>query len=123
MNSRDQKLSALQFNDFINRHDTDGLSILMTPDHTFIDRVDATVVGKDAVKHRWVEFFQTYPEYRNTFSRVETVGDVVVLLGYATWTPNSEPDHAIWTAKIENDLVAEWRIYFDTPENREMFSL
>ena len=37
--------------------------------------------------------------------------------------PKLTEDHAIWTAKIENDLVVEWCIYEDTEENRKKFSL
>ena len=33
------------------------------------------------------------------------------------------PDHAIWAALIENDQVAEWRIYENTAENRRKFNL
>jgi hypothetical protein len=32
---------------------------------------------------------------------------MVVLYGYATWQARSDPDYAIWTARIENDRVAE----------------
>ncbi len=34
-----------------------------------------------------------------------------------------EEDYAIWTAKIENDLVAEWCIYEDIDENINKFNL
>jgi hypothetical protein len=47
----------------------------------------------------------------------------VVLYGYATWHEGDDPDWAIWTARIEDDLVAEWRIYEDTEENRSRFGL
>jgi len=119
MNSRDPKLTALQFNNFINQQDSAGLANFMTPDHAFIDRHNKVVKGKDPVTKCWREFFRLYPEYRNTFLRVESIGELVVILGYATWTKGSELDHAIWTARIENDLVAEWRVYYDTPQDRE----
>jgi hypothetical protein len=38
MNTKDPKLIALQFNDCINNQDLEGLSLLMTDDHAFIDR-------------------------------------------------------------------------------------
>lgn len=38
MNSKDPKLVALQFNECINNQDLNGLALLMTDDHAFIDR-------------------------------------------------------------------------------------
>ncbi len=72
----------------------------------------------------WKEFFRNYPTYKNYFKRVESIDNLVILIGYAKWSKDSlVEDHAIWTAKIENDLVAEWCIYEDTDENRKKFSL
>ena len=38
MNKRDPKLTALQFNEYINNQDIEGLSSLMAENHIFIDR-------------------------------------------------------------------------------------
>jgi ketosteroid isomerase-like protein len=123
MNSKDPKLTALQFNEFINNQDIDGLSGLMTQDHTFIDREGEVDEGKESMTKGWIEFFQSFPDYKNTFTRVESRDDLVILIGYATWSKGGPPDHAIWVARIENDLVAEWRIYHDTEENRKRFGI
>jgi ketosteroid isomerase-like protein len=118
MNSRDPKLTALQFNEYINSQDIEGLSSLMTEGHTFVDRKGEVDEGKESMTKGWIEFFEAFPDYRNTFTRVESQDDLVILIGYATWSQGSSPDHAIWTARIEDDLVAEWRIYHDTEEAR-----
>jgi ketosteroid isomerase-like protein len=123
MNTEDPKLTALRFNECINRHDIDGLVELMTDDHTFIDRKDEVFPGKEAMTKGWIEFFDSFPEYVNTFNRVQSQGNLVVLHGYATWKKGDDPDHAIWTARIENDQVAEWRIYENTAQNRRKFNL
>ena len=123
MNSVDPKLTALQFNEYINRQDVDGLSGLMTEGHTFIDRIGEVDRGKATMTQGWTDFFKSFPDYRNTFQRVESQGDRVILYGYATWEKGADPDCAIWTAVIEDDLVAEWRIYEDTAENRRRFNL
>ena len=122
-NKKDPKLTALQFNECINAQDVKGLSGLMTEDHTFIDRKDEVYPGKDAMTEGWQHFFSQFPDYVNTFTRVESRGDLVILIGFATWEKGSDPDHAIWTARIEDDLVAEWRIYHDTEENRSRFNI
>lgn len=123
MNKVDPKLTALQFNEYINSQDIDGLSSLMTEDHTFIDRKDEVDEGKDTMIKGWTEFFKSFPDYKNTFEKVESRGDLVILYGFATWEKGSDPDYAIWTARVESDLVAEWRIYEYTGENKRKFNL
>jgi ketosteroid isomerase-like protein len=123
MNKFDPKLVALQYNEYINRQDLVGLSRLMAEDHVFVDRKGEADQGKETMLKGWENFFRAFPEYRNTFSRVQSEGDRVVLYGYATWQKGSAPDYAIWVAKIENDLVKEWRIYEDAEENKKRFNL
>jgi len=123
MSSKDPRSVALQFNEHINHHHVKGLSSLMTEDHRFIDRAWNVVQGKENMTRSWIDFFKLCPEYRNTFTRVEARGNLVILVGYATWKKGDEPDAAIWTATIENDLVAEWRIHEDTEENKKNFEL
>jgi hypothetical protein len=68
-------------------------------------------------------FFELYPEHRNTCEWVVSNGNLVNLHGYATRKKGEAPDHAIWSATIENNLVAEWRIYEDTQANQKKFRL
>jgi len=123
MNEQDPKLTALLFNERINNRDIDGLVALMTDDHTFIDREDSVYRGKERMTRGWIEFFRNFPQYRNTFSRVDSRDDLVILIGYATWSTGAQPDHAIWTATIRDDKVAEWRIYEDTDDHRAMLGI
>jgi len=121
MNLKDPKLIALQFNEYINNQDINGLSNLMTEDHIFIDRKG--VCYGDMV-NGWKEFFNNFPTYKNYFTRVESRDNLVILIGYARWSKDSsEEDHAIWTAIIEDDLVTEWHIYEDTEENRKKLGI
>jgi predicted SnoaL-like aldol condensation-catalyzing enzyme len=123
MSKKDPKLVALQFNEFINKHDIKGLSSMMTDDHAFVDRAGTIDKGKESMTKGWIEFFKSFPDYRNTFNRVESRDDMVILVGYAYWSEEHKYDPAIWIARIKDDLVAEWRIYEDTEENRRKFGL
>jgi ketosteroid isomerase-like protein len=123
VNKKDTKLTALQFNEFINKQNIKGLSRLMTDNHTFIDRAGAINRGRESMSKGWIEFFASFPNYKNTFTRVESRDDTVILVGYAYWSEENKYDPAIWTARIENDLVAEWRIYEDTEDNRKKFGI
>lgn len=123
MNSVDPKRTALQFNEYINQQDLNGLTGLMTEAHTFIDRKGDTVKGRDAMRKGWADFFKAFPEYRNTFEKVESQGNVVVMYGYAMWNRNADPDYAIWTATVEDNLISEWRIHENSDENRKRFNI
>ena len=123
MNSIDPKLTSLQFNEYINNQDIKGLSSLMTEDHTFIDREGGGDKGKETMTKGWTGFFKSFPEYKNTFIKIQSEGNLVVIYGYAIWQKGGEPDYVIWTASIENDLVAEWCIYEDTQDNKKKFGL
>lgn len=81
MNVKDSKLIALQFNEYINSQDIDGLARLMTEDHTFIDREGKANQPKESMVQGWGEFFQMFPRYKNTFTRVESRDNLVIILG------------------------------------------
>lgn len=123
MNTQDPKSIALAFNDCITRQDINGLAGLMTEDHTFIDREGKISRPKKVMIEGWKKFFEMFPRYKNTFTRVESKDDLVTMLGYAYWSEEQPRDNAIWTATVVEDLVAEWRIYYDTDENRRIFQL
>lgn len=123
MNAKDPKLIALQFNEFINNQDLAGLASLMTDDHAFIDRDGKAHGPKQVMLDGWKDFFKMFPGYRNTFIRVESRDNLVVVLGYAYWSEQQAYDPVIWTATIVSDLVREWRVYADTETNRRVFNL
>ena len=123
MNTKDPKLIALQFNECINNRDLKGLARLMANDHAFIDRDGKVYEPKQVMIDSWREFFRACPDYRNTFDRIESRDDFVVILGYAYWSEKQPYDPVIWTATIVDDLVREWRIYPDTLESRKQFRI
>ena len=94
MNAVDPRLTALQFNEYINRQDIGGLAGLMTQDHTFVDRKGEIDQGRETMTQGWIDFFESFPDYRNNFERVESRGNLVVLYGYATWEKGADPDKA-----------------------------
>ena len=123
MNSKDPKLIAIQFNECINNHDLAGLGRLMTDDHTFIDREGRISRSKPTMMEGWRRFFELFPEYRNTFTRIQSRENLVAILGFAYWSEEEPHDSAMWTATIADDLVQEWRVYVDSEANRRQFDL
>ena len=122
MNKRDPKLTALLYNECINARDLQGVINLMSVNHQFID-IKNRVENREQMKTSWKEFFSEYPDYRNVFHTVISRDNLVILLGHSECSHKPLDGPAIWTAKVENDLIAEWRIYDDTKENREMLRI
>lgn len=123
MSSREQKSIVIAFNECINNQDIVGLSSLMTEDHAFIDRDGASHGPKSFMVDGWKEFFKSFPAYRNTFEKMVVNDDIVSVLGFAYWSEEWQHDAVIWTAVIEDNKISEWRVYVDTPDNRNKFNL
>jgi ketosteroid isomerase-like protein len=114
----DPRSVAVAFNDSINNHDLDGLAALMTADHTFIDTEGGVVAGKRDCLDAWRGFFESFPDYRNVFTSLEVRGDLVTIVGYSACAEPSLAGPALWTAKIRDGRVVEWRVYADTLDVR-----
>ena len=122
--TRDPKLIVLLFNECINNRDIAGLSDLLAEDYVFIDSSDEIHAGgKEISAAGWQQFFDLYPDYHNHFVTLTTRENLVLVLGNSTCSYEPLDGPAIWTARVENDLVAEWRVYLDTEENRRRLGL
>lgn len=112
MDSSKLMLTALGFNEKINRQDLEGLAELMTDDHTFVDAAGNVTKGKNVMKEGWREFFKKYPDYRNKFTSISVQDNVVIMVGYSTcsFKPLGGPN--VWTARIRGGRVSEWRVFW-----------
>ena len=119
---------ALRFVGRIKAHDKEGLVALMTPSHTFIDSLGGKST-RPGIEDGWTEYFKMVPDYWVKIDRAFSDGDFAILIGRAGGTyvskggtPRAEnrwETPAIWTARIEGQKVAEWRIYSDNEPIRE----
>ena len=112
-----------QFNDFINNQNLDGLSGLMTTDHTFIDSENNKIAGKYNCLKAWKEFFSSFPYYINVFTSTTENKNLIVITGYSVCSDKRLNGQAIWSAKIRNDKIAEWRVYKNSPETRKELNI
>ena len=110
---------ALRFNERINTRNLTGLGELMTEDHVFIDIPGEVHQGRQMMVSGWFDFFRLYPDYRNNFTSVEVKGELVIMVGFSECSYDPLDGPAIWTAKIRDGLVAEWRVYDDKEEVRK----
>ncbi|MHA2360184.1 MAG: nuclear transport factor 2 family protein [Candidatus Thorarchaeota archaeon] len=111
--------TALRFNEKINTRDLTGLGELMTEDHVFIDIPGEVHKGRDMMVPGWFSFFKNYPDYRNNFTHIEVKGKLVIMVGFSECSHDPLDGSAIWTAKIRDGLIAEWRVYEDKEEVRK----
>lgn len=118
MNTLDSAEVVLSFVACINRQDVEGLAELMTDDHTFVgyERGDRAQ-GRETMAKGFAEYFATFPEYRIHVSKVLRSGEDIATIGSTTGSHVAAELEAretlIWIARIEDGLVAEWRIYTD----------
>lgn len=119
MSKNDPRSIALKFNECINARNLTGLAEMMTEDHTFIDIPGEVHESRNTMILGWFNFFKTYPDYRNNFTHITIQGEKVVMIGFSECSYEPLDGPAIWTATIRDELVAEWKIYEDTPENRK----
>jgi ketosteroid isomerase-like protein len=121
---RDDRSDAVTaFNACINARDLRGLTALMAPDHAFVDASGAALHGRDAAVAAWRRFFEHFPDYRNVFDEVDVRDDVVVVTGRSECPVEALDGPALWTARVRDGLVSEWRVYDDTPGHRAALGL
>jgi len=124
VNALDSAEIALNFVDCINRQDVQGLATLMTDDHTFVGYVRGDRArGREVMTKGFAEYFAAFPDYRIHVAKVLRSGDDIAIIGSTTGShvaPELEArETLIWIAKIEEGLVAEWRIYTDLDQIEE----
>ncbi len=110
---------ALRFNERINARDLTGLGEMMTEDHVFIDIPGEVHEGRSMMVSGWFDFFRLYPDYRNNFTHVVAKDDLVIMVGFSECSHDPLNGPAIWTAKIQEGLISEWRVYDDKDEFRK----
>jgi len=72
-----------------------------------------------ACKIAWASFFDAFPDYQNVFETVASKDATAIIQG----SDKRLEGRGIWTAKIVNDKISEWRIYLDTEENKMLLRL
>jgi len=115
---------AVRFNDGINAKDLDALARSMTDDHVFIDSAGGRVEGRQDCLAAWRGFFLAYPDYRNEFaSLVLASAGTVAITGRSVCSEPALDGPALWTARIREGRVCEWRVYEDTPATRALIGV
>jgi len=112
-----------RFNVCINNRDLECLASLMTEDHVFIDAGGDVCRGRESVIETWRRFFDQFPDYRNHFDLIEPDRGVVLIAGRSRCSFKPLDGPALWTAKVRDNRIAEWRVCLDTKRNRKKLNL
>ena len=111
--------AAVAFNDAINRRDLDGLTVMMTERHRFVDSSGTSVVGRSVCTQAWQGFFDSFPDYRNVFDQVTEVDEgVVVVLGRSECSVDALRGPAQWRAVVIGGLIDLWQVSVPAVEAR-----
>jgi ketosteroid isomerase-like protein len=117
MNVTNAEKIALKFVECINNQDIEGLVSLMTEGFTMIAYEGKLETGRELMKEGFQGYFTDFPEYKIHISKVARSGDDIAIIGKTTGSHISPEIDAketvIWTAKVEDNLVSEWRIFSD----------
>jgi uncharacterized protein (TIGR02246 family) len=115
----------------INRQDVNALAELMTEEHRFVDALGNVVEGRDRMRVSWGSYFDMVPDYTIAVDETHCDGPVVVMLGTAGGTfaaggrllsENRWQTPAVFRAQVNNDKVAEWRVYADNEPIRQIIA-
>ncbi len=112
----------------INRQDVEALMELMADGHRFVDSLGNVVGGREKMRAGWLGYFSMVPDYMVAVEETYCDGPVVVMLGVAmgTYAPDGQIKlenrwkiPAAVRALIEDDKVAEWRVFADNDPVRQ----
>ena len=113
----------------INAHTLDGLSELMTEDHTFVDGGGDATHGRKAMREAWQGYFSMMPDYLITPEHILAVENIVGIFGKASGTYTSDGRlkaenewqvPAAWLAIIRDGKVVHWQVYVDSDSVSEI---
>ena len=123
--------TVLAFIQAINRHEIATLTSLMTTDHEFVDSLDGTTRGKEAMRQAWIAYFFMIPDYTITALDVLAQGNVVVVTGRASGTVAASgalPPANRWEiplavrAEVRDGKVARWQAFCDNEPVRAILN-
>jgi len=123
MNARDPKLIVLLFNERKRERDVEGMAQFMAHNHSLICYGNVDTTDRESSIDAWTSFFKDYPDYQNHYTKIESRDGMVFIVGFSTCSYKPLDGPALWTAKVEDDLIAEWRVYDDTEEDRRSLGL
>jgi len=98
-----------RFVEAINSHDVEAVISLTTDDHRLGGEGRTDIVGAVRVRDHWNNRLRTSPDYAVLVRTMVSKEDRVLLVGLLSGV-SDDPIPAAWEARIENRMIAEWRV-------------
>jgi predicted ester cyclase len=127
----DPKIVAATFNDTFNAHNESAIKALVSPNIRFTAPGNVRLEGKDAFAGYFIGWLKGFPDARMTVRHEIVTGPWIVQeytfegthrgtlagpLGEISPTNRKLVNKGVQLIKIENDLVVDYRLYFDMVE-------
>jgi predicted ester cyclase len=127
----DPKVLATTFNDTFNAHNESAIKALVSPNIRFTAPGNVRLEGKDAFAGYFIGWLKGFPDARMTVRHEIVTGPWIVQeytfegthrgtlagpLGEISPTNRKLVNKGVQLIKIENDLVVDYRLYFDMVE-------
>jgi len=120
---------VLEFIRAINAADVEKMCSLMTEHHVFTDSQNNKVIGRDAMKQAWIEYYKLFPDYHIEVNDVLEKHDIIVVTGYAGATyknlrhedkDNSWIVPACFKAIVADGKIELWQVFADMTKAYEI---
>jgi ketosteroid isomerase-like protein len=115
------ELAVRKFIQFINKHDVNRMTDLMTENHKFKDAIGVVVSGRERLKTGWLDYFKWFPDYKIEVKEIFSHGNTFVVIGFASGTfagKRTNQSHwrlpAAWRVVVLQGQIKEWNVYCDT---------
>jgi len=73
--------------------------------------------GRELLKKGFQDYFTDFPEFKIQVSKVTRSGDAIAIIDKTTGSHIAfeieAKETVIWIARVEDNLVSEWRIFSD----------
>ena len=139
MDRTDLERVALAFVERINLGDVGRLLEMMTEDHEFVDMTGDSFRGRNLMREAWTDYFRLFPDYTIQVEASMVNDSAVVLVGRSDGTlsaygrqalqnldgalPGELQGRAIWTARVREGRIAQWRVCPDTSTARRCLGI
>jgi len=120
---------VLNFMERINSGNVDAIFAALTPDHIFVDALNAKFVSRETMCTAWRYYIKMIPDYKVSHEEIFAKGDTVAIFGTSRGTFSEDGKikkenfweiPAAWKAAVRDGLVAYWQVFADNQPVRKL---
>jgi len=102
----------------INKHSIDNIVAKLSDNHLFIDSLGQEFKGSQTMREGWLGYFEWFPDYQIDYLEVFQNDNIVMINRHASACYRGDKTKhwripAVFRAKVEYGLIAEWQVFAD----------